>query len=96
MPRLPPSLFWRASKEISPLAPRLLPVCQDLPSVANELRWIREHVQSTRSPVPDGLRFWSLVEKRATGVPLQYVLGNQPFGDLDILCRRGVLIPRYV
>ncbi|KAK4148202.1 uncharacterized protein C8A04DRAFT_23999 [Dichotomopilus funicola] len=94
MPRLPPSLFWRASKEISPLAARLLPVCRDLQSAANELRWIREHVKSTQSPVPDGLRFWSLVEKRATGVPLQYVLGNQPFGDLDILCRRGVLIPR--
>ncbi|KAH6626865.1 S-adenosyl-L-methionine-dependent methyltransferase [Chaetomium sp. MPI-SDFR-AT-0129] len=94
MPRLPPSLFWRASKEISPLAARLLPVCRDLQSAANELRWIREHVRSTQSPVPDGLRFWSLVEKRATGVPLQYVLGNQPFGDLEILCRRGVLIPR--
>ncbi|CAJ2507395.1 Uu.00g085810.m01.CDS01 [Anthostomella pinea] len=28
------------------------------------------------------------------GVPLQYVLGSQPFGDLDIRCRPGVLIPR--
>jgi methylase of polypeptide subunit release factors len=31
---------------------------------------------------------------RSTGYPLQYILGNQPFGDLEILCRRGVLIPR--
>lgn len=37
----------------------------------------------------------NLVKKRARGVPLQYILGSQPFGDLDILCRKGVLIPRY-
>ncbi|KAL2268569.1 hypothetical protein VTJ83DRAFT_3415 [Remersonia thermophila] len=94
MPRLPPSLFWRARKDISPFAPVLLPVCRDLTSTANELRWIREHVRDTPSPVPDQLRVWDLVEKRGKGVPLQYVLGNQPFGDLDIRCRPGVLIPR--
>lgn len=37
----------------------------------------------------------NLVKKRSRGVPLQYILGSQPFGDLDILCRKGVLIPRY-
>jgi len=31
---------------------------------------------------------------RSRGFPLQYILGDQPFGDLEILCRRGVLIPR--
>ncbi|KAI0490462.1 S-adenosyl-L-methionine-dependent methyltransferase [Xylaria cf. heliscus] len=35
-----------------------------------------------------------LVARRSTGRPLQYVLGTQPFGDLEILCGRGVLIPR--
>ena len=34
------------------------------------------------------------VDKRSQGMPLQYILGNQPFGTLDILCRRDVLIPR--
>ncbi|KAH0846105.1 hypothetical protein AYO21_10112 [Fonsecaea monophora] len=34
------------------------------------------------------------VGKRSKGMPLQYIMGNQPFGNLDILCRRGVLIPR--
>ncbi len=34
------------------------------------------------------------VDKRSQGMPLQYILGNQPFGSLDILCRRDVLIPR--
>ena len=34
------------------------------------------------------------VAKRSAGMPLQYILGNQPFGNLDILCRKHVLIPR--
>ncbi|ANB13780.1 Mtq1p [Sugiyamaella lignohabitans] len=32
---------------------------------------------------------------RGRGVPLQYIIGSQPFGDLDIKCARGVLIPRW-
>ncbi|PGH14402.1 hypothetical protein AJ79_03045 [Helicocarpus griseus UAMH5409] len=40
------------------------------------------------------LRLKRLVRQRAKGVPLQYILGDQPFGPLEILCRRGVLIPR--
>lgn len=35
-----------------------------------------------------------LVRRRAKGEPLQYILGTQPFGELDILCRPNVLIPR--
>lgn len=27
-------------------------------------------------------------------IPLQYILGTQPFGNLTIKCKRGVLIPR--
>jgi methylase of polypeptide subunit release factors len=37
-----------------------------------------------------------LVKKRASGSPLQYLLGSEYFGDLEIRCRPGVLIPRYV
>lgn len=37
-----------------------------------------------------------LCRRRGRGEPLQYVLGNQPFGPLEILCKRGVLIPRCV
>ena len=77
------------------MAAQLLPACRDLESAANELRWIREHVQDTPSPVAPGLRVWDLVTKRSKGVPLQYVLGTQPFGPLEIKCRPGVLIPRY-
>ncbi|KAI8630367.1 hypothetical protein F5Y19DRAFT_464188 [Xylariaceae sp. FL1651] len=39
-------------------------------------------------------RIARLVARRGAGEPLQYVLGSQPFGTLDILCRKGVLIPR--
>lgn len=35
-----------------------------------------------------------LVAERAGGKPLQYIIGNQPFGNLEIICRPGVLIPR--
>lgn len=35
-----------------------------------------------------------MCHRRSRGYPLQYILGDQPFGDLEILCRRGVLIPR--
>ncbi|KIV76979.1 hypothetical protein PV11_08822 [Exophiala sideris] len=34
------------------------------------------------------------VSKRTAGMPLQYILGSQPFGDLDIRTPKGVLIPR--
>lgn len=78
------------------MAAQLLPACRDLESAANELRWIREHVHDTPSPVAPGLRVWDLVTKRSKGVPLQYVLGTQPFGPLEIKCRPGVLIPRCV
>ncbi|OJD11721.1 hypothetical protein AJ78_07557 [Emergomyces pasteurianus Ep9510] len=40
------------------------------------------------------LRLQEMVQQRARGIPLQYILGDQPFGGLDILCRKGVLIPR--
>ncbi|KAI0011099.1 S-adenosyl-L-methionine-dependent methyltransferase [Xylariaceae sp. FL0662B] len=103
MPRLPPSLL-RHAHHISPYLATLLPVCRDLRSAQNELRWLREHaVSSSRSPSSPSsstspLKIRTLLTRlcaqRARGTPLQYVLGSQPFGALDIRCRRGVLIPR--
>lgn len=44
-------------------------------------------------------RFWQILSanvlRRSRGEPLQYILGTTPFGDLEILCRSGVLIPRW-
>ncbi len=37
-----------------------------------------------------------LVRERARGKPLQYLLGTEYFGDLEIKCEPGVLIPRCV
>ncbi|KAL0943887.1 HemK family methyltransferase [Colletotrichum truncatum] len=97
MPRLPPSLFRRA-RAISPHVATLLPACRDISSAVTELRWIREHVRdisalSHREKQMEA-RISSLCARRGRGVPLQYVLGSQPFGKLDIRCLPGVLIPR--
>ncbi|KAL1601645.1 hypothetical protein SLS60_006560 [Paraconiothyrium brasiliense] len=100
MPRIPTSLL-RKAYAIDPLLPRLLPPCRDLRAAQNELRWLREHVVNvaqTRSAkgshVSKGAFLRDLVQQRALGKPLQYLLGTEYFGDLEISCRPGVLIPR--
>lgn len=98
MPRIPHSLLRRA-RAISKLLPLLLPTCRDIPSARNELRWLGEHA-TERTVSSSGASWRALLRKlcvqRGRGKPLQYILGNQPFGDLEILCRKGVLIPRLV
>ncbi|KAI1284726.1 S-adenosyl-L-methionine-dependent methyltransferase [Xylaria sp. FL0933] len=49
---------------------------------------------SSNRAASDEDRVARLVARRGAGEPLQYVLGTQPFGDLEILCEKGVLIPR--
>ncbi|KAG7821708.1 hypothetical protein KL928_000183 [Ogataea angusta] len=53
---------------------------------AQELRWIQQELPKSQ--------WQTAVEQRARLVPLQYILGSQPFGDLTIKCKPGVLIPR--
>ncbi|RMZ78570.1 hypothetical protein DV738_g3806, partial [Chaetothyriales sp. CBS 135597] len=79
--------------------PRLLTQCRDLDSAQNELRWLTEHAQQVKSQSPDNQETWQrslarFIRRRTQGEPLQYIIGDQPFGDLEILCRPGVLIPR--
>ncbi|GKT40720.1 mitochondrial N(5)-glutamine methyltransferase MTQ1 [Colletotrichum spaethianum] len=96
MPRLPPSLIRRAHV-VSPLVATLLPACRDIPSAVTEFRWIKSHVAGLGTPVSARdaeVRVARLCARRGRGVPLQYVLGSQPFGALDIKCRPGVLAPR--
>ncbi|EEQ32552.1 hypothetical protein McanMca71_004084 [Microsporum canis] len=97
MPRIPYSLLLRA-RRTDPLLPLLLRECRDLCSARNELRWLTEYAQSRDTDDQAGWkwrqRLRSLVRQRAAGKPLQYILGDQPFGDLEILCKEGVLIPR--
>lgn len=92
MPRLRPQLFRRA-QSLSPDLATLLPACRDLDSAVNELRWLREYAHGTPSNRRQS-HLSELCRKRGRGVPLQYVLGSQPFGPLEILCKPGVLIPR--
>lgn len=92
MPRISPWLFRKAYRH-SPNVAALLPACRDLPSAINELRWLKEYVNGTAHTAKESL-LARLCTKRGQGYPLQYILGSQPFGPLDIKCRSGVLIPR--
>lgn len=109
MPRLPNALLRRA-RALSPHLPLLLRACRDLRSARNELRWLGEYVDSVtkKEGGRDGRakgrererereeRLRGLVRERARGAPLQYLVGSEWFGELEIGCRRGVLIPRFV
>ncbi|PNY29315.1 Modification methylase HemK [Tolypocladium capitatum] len=92
MPRLPPWLLRQANYH-SPNLAALLPACRDLQSARHELRWIAQHVAKT-AQAQDGEHLAQLCQQRGRGVPLQYILGSQPFGHLEVKCRPGVLIPR--
>lgn len=102
MPRIQPSLIIKAYNE-NPLLPLLVKECRSLDSARNELRWLRERALrdsqlptrlAGRTSVGWRTRLRTMCRRRSRGYPLQYILGDQPFGDLEILCRRGVLIPR--
>ncbi|KAJ7647132.1 S-adenosyl-L-methionine-dependent methyltransferase [Roridomyces roridus] len=54
---------------------------------ALEYQWMKRAV----SPI---LPLREMLERRVAGEPLQYILGEQPFGPLSIKLRSPVLIPR--
>jgi methylase of polypeptide subunit release factors len=101
MPRLSRQWLAQAYRE-NWLLPQLLQTCRDLPSARRELRWLKERAGEWPAKEPGPARFrWrrdsllqELVRQRARGVPLQYLMGTEFFGNLEIACRPGVLIPR--
>ncbi|KAH7125603.1 S-adenosyl-L-methionine-dependent methyltransferase [Dendryphion nanum] len=93
MPRLSTSLL-RKARAIDRFLPPLLGPCRDLRAAQNELRWLREHADNAPGPKARDALLKQMVEDRATGKPLQYVLGTEYFGPLEIECKAGVLIPR--
>lgn len=96
MPRIHPRIFQQA-RSINPLIEKLLPVCRDLRSAQLELRWLREHANCSEVSLQQiDRRLNQYVRRRSRGEPLQYILGSEFFGDLEIECRSGVLIPRLV
>ncbi|KIJ49657.1 hypothetical protein M422DRAFT_59338 [Sphaerobolus stellatus SS14] len=54
---------------------------------AQELRWLRNAAGNQHD-------LEHMVSRRAQGEPLQYIIGTQPFGPLEIQTRPPVLIPR--
>ena len=85
--RLRPGLVQLARKE-HPRLLDLLKVTGSLDLARNELRWLNEHANDSKSELSE------LIDQRATGKPLQYILGTEFFGDLELLCKPNVLIPR--
>ena len=99
MPRLSPHQL-RAAHNRDLLLPLLLRACRDLPSAASELRWLRERVNTLQPndnsrPQRKANHLRKLCLQRSSQKPLQYILGDTPFGDLSIQCKPGVLIPRW-
>ena len=102
MPRVPTALL-RKARALDFFLPALLSPCRDLGTAQNELRWLREHVdkvakaRQARGQTLAKTSFLAhLVTQRAGGKPLQFLLGTEFFGDLELRVREGVLIPRYV
>ncbi len=71
----------------------------------NEAAWILEHIAGlTRLMIhaspdqtvsdDDRQRVWECVERRASGEPIQYIIGSQEFWGMDFMVTKSVLIPR--
>lgn len=84
--RISPQLIRHAAKE-NKLLPLLLKATRTLDLARTELNWIQNELPK--------VQWKDACIKRHNLVPLQYILGSQPFGELDIKCREGVLIPRW-
>lgn len=95
MPRLSHQLLAKAWKE-NPLLPLLLRPCRDLQSARRELQWLTEHAITSRPGEKEDWRrlLHKICHERSRGKPLQYILGSEYFGPLEIKCQPGVLIPR--
>jgi len=63
-----------------------------------EAVWIVEHAEAAapagEGPAGVAVRAFVLADRRASGEPLQYVLGTWPFRGLELEVDRRVLIPR--
>lgn len=51
-------------------------------------------IYSRKADAAEEERFFAMAARRASGEPLQYIIGTQPFAGLRIICRPCALIPR--
>lgn len=86
MPRLSPSSIRYAVRQNFYL-PALYRATRCIITAESDLRWIKKELPQNQ--------WHQAVIQRAAHRPLQYILGNQPFGSLLIKCNEGVLIPRW-
>jgi release factor glutamine methyltransferase len=64
-------------------------------SAQRELRWMKEALASSRrASLPKLPSIEQMLQRRVAGEPLQYILGTQPFGTLELRVRPPTLIPR--
>ncbi|RDX40445.1 S-adenosyl-L-methionine-dependent methyltransferase [Lentinus brumalis] len=64
-------------------------------SALSELRWMQQALSNPPPGISPACRSLDeMVARRVRGEPLQYILGSQPFGPLDLAVRPPVLIPR--
>ncbi|KAI9317561.1 S-adenosyl-L-methionine-dependent methyltransferase [Dichotomocladium elegans] len=75
---------------------RLLPACDgDMALAQRHLVWIKQSATDHGGNVQPAVVQRSIHDRVVHHKPLQYILGTQPFGDLDIVTRPPVLIPRW-
>ncbi|KAJ9084685.1 hypothetical protein DSO57_1021717 [Entomophthora muscae] len=81
----------------------------DLIQAKQEFRWMLDHLctNSKHATPSTGIDFLKanptiaekigeyIKERTENHKPLQYILGTQPFGELDLIVRQPVLIPRW-
>jgi release factor glutamine methyltransferase len=89
----------RPSPETTAARAELVAEVTALVGSAREARWIVEDAESRggdRGSFPEEVVVVAraLATRRATGEPLQYVLGRWPFRELELAVDRRVLIPR--
>ncbi|TFY64091.1 hypothetical protein EVJ58_g2845 [Rhodofomes roseus] len=86
-----------ASSGLQPAAARLLALLKQSTGVQaarNELRWMQEALKQSPATISGSTDIETMLHRRVAGEPLQYILGTQPFGPLNLLTRPPVLIPR--
>lgn len=77
----------RLAHAASPHLARMLRACGGLEHAQREWQWIKNELPKHE---------WAQAAyRRSLYEPLQYILGTQPFGTVEVKCRSGVLIPRW-